>query len=109
MSYRGALLIVAEAARRQRERDTIRSIVLEAFEPDPKGRAKRSEVYRYVGQRLQRPVSNELCILVRDSLAEMDDVMLSVSDGRARFYGLRKKESSSDSLTRMGSEYSSGS
>jgi len=75
---------------RERELERIAELVLEAFELAPGAKVKRSEVYAYVAERLRRPRSNALCLAVRAALSELP-VMESVSDGRSRFIGLRRR------------------
>jgi len=75
---------------RERELERIRELVLEAFELAPGAKVKRSEVYAHVAERLRRPRSNALCLAVRSALSELP-VMESVSDGRSRFIGLRRR------------------
>lgn len=83
--------VLEEYVRRRREEERLAALVLTGFEPAKSAKVKRSEVYRYVAERLGRPVSNELSVAVRDAVCRLPGVMLSVSDGRARFLGLRRR------------------
>lgn len=78
----------------ERRRQALRDLVFEAFEPADSAKVKRSDVYRHVAARLKRPVSNALCLEVKEALLERGSVMESTSDGRARFIGLRRREES---------------
>jgi hypothetical protein len=83
--------LLQEHLRRERWRQQLRDIVLEAFEVDPQGKARtqRSVVYSYVARRLDRVVNNDLCNDVRDAMVVVPGIYATVSDGRTRFRGLR--------------------
>ena len=83
--------ILRRRVERERERERLLEIVLDGFEPDTTSRSKRSDVYSYVAKRLGRPINNELCIAVREALTSVPGVVEIVSNGRARFLGLRSR------------------
>lgn len=85
------VVLVQEFVRRERRRRHLLSLVLLDFEHAPTAKVRRGRVHKALAARLNRSVSNELCLEAKGAIFLLPGVHELTANGHKYYRGLRPR------------------